>query len=146
MNVVAITPTWKVEHKCANDQMIIVERQAKTTVDDNGHKNETIFALTLRGTFVRDGASKIREYRQSLSPQEMQQIKTASVHVDDLMRDRRYQFGFGTVFSSRVNDWLSVGFVARSRNEGTDFLDVVINENHARFEAEPGLLASFDQR
>lgn len=146
MNVVAITPTWKVEHKCANEQVIIVERQAKTIVNDKGHNNETVFVLTFRGTFVHDGAAKTKEYQQSLSPQEMQQIKTASVDIDELMRDRRHQFGLGTVFSSRVNEWLSVGFVAKSRNEGADFLDVVINGNHARFAAEPGLLASLDQR
>lgn len=146
MKILASQTTWTAKHDCADDRVINVESQIRTAVDEKGAKNETVFVLTLRGIFFCDGESKMKEYQCSLSSQEMQQIKTASRDIDVLMKDHRYDFGFGTVFSAKINDWLSIGFVAKSRSEGSDFLDVVINENHARFEAAPGLFASFDQR
>src|SRR4051812_40515072 len=106
MNIVAITTTWKSEHKCSNEHVIVVERQVKTTITDEGHNNETLFLLTLRGSFLQDGERKKREYLRPLSSKEMQQIKTGSMNIDDVMRDRRYDFRHGTVFSSKVNDWL----------------------------------------
>ncbi len=146
MKILATEVTWSSKHECAESRAIVVERQIRTIVDDEGHKNETVFLLTLSGSFVRDGEVKTKEYQVSLSSQDMQQIKTASREIDDLINDRRYRFKVGTIFSAKINDWLSIGFVAKSRSEGSDFLDVVINENHARFEAAPGLFASFDQR